>query len=319
MYEKYIKQCYPRGGGDSGLTGSPEVRKSGGQAIKVMLNLFQHLAIRCKVCNVKKYFPHLGEGLSESVIHNIFLPLLWKDKRIGNDFRRKAGFTLAEVLITLGIIGVIVAITMPLLTANYKKKELPVRLQKFYTTFNNALLMSQVYNGDISTWEYSIQSVGTPESDNANYQFFNTYLFPYMKGIKECKPYDKDCEIKLDPNIFENPNYTANTYSMYILTDGSCFGILTGGTGGGTANIHGWFDYNCQGKPNLAGHDQFIFFMLLGSQERYIPLQFWSKGQKLSGKKRIDIINQCKTRASDCGALIQYDGWQVADDYPVKI
>ena len=89
--------------------------------------------------------------------------------------------------------------------------------------------MSQVYNGDISTWEYSIQSVGTPESDNANYQFFNTYLFPYMKGIKECKPYDKDCEIKLDPNTFENPNYTANTYSMYILTDGSCFGILTGG------------------------------------------------------------------------------------------
>lgn len=31
------------------------------------------------------------------------------------------GFTLAEVLVTLGIIGVVAALTMPALIANYKK------------------------------------------------------------------------------------------------------------------------------------------------------------------------------------------------------
>ncbi len=36
----------------------------------------------------------------------------------------KNGFTLAEVLITLGIIGIVAAMTMPALIANYQKKVL---------------------------------------------------------------------------------------------------------------------------------------------------------------------------------------------------
>lgn len=38
---------------------------------------------------------------------------------------RKRGFTLAEVLITLGIIGVIAAITIPMLIEAYIKKQQP--------------------------------------------------------------------------------------------------------------------------------------------------------------------------------------------------
>ena len=40
---------------------------------------------------------------------------------MGDDFRRKAAFTLAEVLITLGVIGIVAAMTMPVLTANTRK------------------------------------------------------------------------------------------------------------------------------------------------------------------------------------------------------
>ena len=43
------------------------------------------------------------------------------------------GFTLAEVLITLGIIGVVSALTMPALVANYKKQEAVSKLKKSYT------------------------------------------------------------------------------------------------------------------------------------------------------------------------------------------
>lgn len=39
------------------------------------------------------------------------------------------GFTLAEVLITLGIIGVVAALTMPALVANYKKQEAVSKLK----------------------------------------------------------------------------------------------------------------------------------------------------------------------------------------------
>ena len=46
----------------------------------------------------------------------------------GTNEVRGAGFTLAEVLITLGIIGVVAAMTLPSVIHNYKKKEASSRL-----------------------------------------------------------------------------------------------------------------------------------------------------------------------------------------------
>ena len=45
---------------------------------------------------------------------------------------KKFAFTLAEVLITLGIIGVVAAMTMPSLIANYKKKQAVTQLKATY-------------------------------------------------------------------------------------------------------------------------------------------------------------------------------------------
>ncbi len=42
----------------------------------------------------------------------------------------KFGFTLAEVLITVGIIGVVSAITIPMLVTNYQKRLTITRLKK---------------------------------------------------------------------------------------------------------------------------------------------------------------------------------------------
>ena len=44
--------------------------------------------------------------------------------------KRKSAFTLAEVLITLGVIGVVAALTLPTLIANYQKKNLVTQLKK---------------------------------------------------------------------------------------------------------------------------------------------------------------------------------------------
>lgn len=41
------------------------------------------------------------------------------------------GFTLSEVLITLGVIGIIAAMTLPVLIGNYKKKETIIKLKKY--------------------------------------------------------------------------------------------------------------------------------------------------------------------------------------------
>ena len=55
---------------------------------------------------------------------------------------RKIAFTLAEVLITLGIIGVVAALTIPTLMANQRKKVVETRLAKFYSSINQAIVRS---------------------------------------------------------------------------------------------------------------------------------------------------------------------------------
>ena len=61
---------------------------------------------------------------------------------------RKAAFTLAEVLVTLGIIGVVAALTLPALTANKQKEELRTALKKNYSAMQQALNKMSVDAGE---------------------------------------------------------------------------------------------------------------------------------------------------------------------------
>ena len=86
-------------------------------------------------------------------------------------FRQKSrndrfGFTLAEVLITLGIIGVVAALTLPSIISRNQKKQLELALKKQYTVAQQALLQmatdreEPVKAGDFPVWtfakEYSV-------------------------------------------------------------------------------------------------------------------------------------------------------------------
>src|SRR5574344_897243 len=57
---------------------------------------------------------------------------------------KKPAFTLAEVLITLGIIGVVAALTLPVLISNYKDKEYKTAYKKAYSDMSNAILKAVV-------------------------------------------------------------------------------------------------------------------------------------------------------------------------------
>lgn len=50
------------------------------------------------------------------------------------------GFTLAEVLITIGIIGVVSAITIPSLLTNVRNKDLQAQLKKTYSEWNQVAM-----------------------------------------------------------------------------------------------------------------------------------------------------------------------------------
>ncbi len=58
-------------------------------------------------------------------------------------------FTLSEVLITIGIIGLVAAMTMPGVIKNYQRKETETRLQRAYSIINQAFMAAQVKHGEI--------------------------------------------------------------------------------------------------------------------------------------------------------------------------
>lgn len=98
-------------------------------------------------------------------------------------------FTMAEVLITLGIIGIVAAITLPSLIGNYQKKQTAIQLKKFYSIMQQAIATSELQNGEVKYWDFKI-------GGNKNTEIFaNTYLTPYLKIIKTYMPEDFPADI----------------------------------------------------------------------------------------------------------------------------
>ena len=91
-------------------------------------------------------------------------------------------FTLAEVLITLGIIGVVAAMTMPTLITKYKEKTTVAKLKETYSMLNQAFKMAQVKNGDPQYWYGGGNDMGSAEQHAA----FAENLAPYLKTTEKC-------------------------------------------------------------------------------------------------------------------------------------
>ena len=214
-------------------------------------------------------------------------------------------FTLAEILVTLGIIGVVAALTMPALIANHKKQVVISRMQKFYTTINQAVKFSEAENGDAADW----QSAEYLDAESL-YDFWNTYMAKYFVG----------------KNIIK-----ASDGILIILSDGSGFGLYNPSID--SVNGIDWLhivycvDFkSCQNhlKKNnnkiysypLDGKNTFLFRGLKNSVITY--------GSSIPRKRNV-LINSigsdnygcADSYKAYCAALIEYDGWKINKDYPV--
>lgn len=83
---------------------------------------------------------------------------------------KRFGFTLAEVLITLGIIGVVAAMTIPTLIANTNSAKFRAQFKKTLSTLNQAGLMAQAqYDFDYSSaTSPCTQTAANSAPDNPN-------------------------------------------------------------------------------------------------------------------------------------------------------
>ena len=93
---------------------------------------------------------------------------------------KKLAFTLAEVLITLGIIGVVAAMTIPTLITNFQKRTTATRVKTFYSKINQAMQLS-IADGNNPT--ASIIK-GKNYSYQESLEFLKMFIYPYMKYIE---------------------------------------------------------------------------------------------------------------------------------------
>jgi prepilin-type N-terminal cleavage/methylation domain-containing protein len=241
-----------------------------------------------------------------------------KENRMKNKtFTQKSAFTLAEVLITLGIIGVVSAITLPSVIKSYQKQVTVNKLKKIYSTLSQIVTRSYAENG--SPFESLSGKTVTVEETK---EFFKTYWLPYFNS----------------PNVAEDGKSLYPTTTPYYYLGGDLqpasydtrysWGRILFSTADGIimqASIMEWknsdagyypvfnsvvlvtVDINGLKGPNTLGKDVFSFYVdfknnkVVGSGNKY---------------SYTGINNDCKTFGNFCIDKIIKDGWKIKDDYP---
>ena len=95
---------------------------------------------------------------------------------------KQKGFTLAEVLITLAIIGIVAALTIPSVISNYQQQEFKTGLKKAVSVLNEAIQTNIAQDGE--TPYDNIKQIGSYNTPGANGNLYE-YLKRHMSIIKE--------------------------------------------------------------------------------------------------------------------------------------
>ncbi len=204
--------------------------------------------------------------------------------------RKILAFTLAEVLLTMTIVGVVAAMTIPTLHYSRVKKEYTAKLKNFYSRMENSILDMEMDKG-------SFRDMKLPPSGEG----FNWY----MENI--------------DP--YMGHQYVDTTKKIVYYKDGSR--LLTFYTGG-CLDVN--YDVNGDKSPNRQGYDwhRFLYCFTDGNREAWfgnknVFFGTYGSGIKDAGITRAQMINQCKTTSTSyCTRLLQNDQWEFKGDYPLK-
>lgn len=228
------------------------------------------------------------------------------------------GFTLAEVLITLGIVGVIAALTLPNLITEHQKDVTVNNLKKVYSEITQAIKLAEAEHGSIEGWNF----------DQSNKQFYDEYLTKYIATtgettVGEIKSTYNIKYIRLsgvEENVFAP---LANAASVINLPSGMQLflsNVIPSAPDLPTKSL--LVDINGYKNPNKMGKD--LFYFRIYKKKGLVP-SYEDDGKFYTEYNREKTLNgpssysyQCNKagRGVWCGALIIYDGWKISDDYP---
>ena len=238
---------------------------------------------------------------------------------------KKKGFTLAEVLITLGIIGVVAAMTIPTLITNYQKKQFESKFAKTYSMLMNGFrlyLADQYCTTSVCSpiQGYFVEAVGSNNYTNIDKLFASTF-----KVVKTCRGSEEmyDClPEKLYGIDGSDINYgSVNPYTV-IFADGSSLSCI-GGIFGALLLL---VDTNAQAEPNTYGKDMFMFVMDVSTvRQEHLPIMFpwgdsnsgpdwwspWHEDPGLCGAKGEKIKASDNSNGMGCGGRLVEEGFKI--------
>ena len=210
--------------------------------------------------------------------------------------RNRPAFTLAEVLITLGVIGVVAALTMPSLIAKYDKLRTVTKLKKFYSVMNQAVNKSIVQNGEVADWDMPA------ETYPSTLEFYDKYLAEHLIITKkeQCNT-NNLCVYFSDGTYMRLRGRSYGLAAYFYLKKPSVEVEMTSRNG---------FPFVINRTANASLKDQW---------EPYTPSSGWD-GQReslFSGGFACQGNNHVNTNINgNCAKIIQLDGWEIKDDYP---
>lgn len=218
------------------------------------------------------------------------------------------GFTLAEILITLGIIGVIATLTIPALMNSTNNKETVTSLKKAYSLLSQAYTMAVKDNGGPSGWftgDYDYNSMAVLDN-----------LIPYLKTTKKCNTQSqlgcfkagekyKSLDGSISGWIPDSDGYSIVLSDETILhgvfdTVGCANSVTSDSANLALSNVCAEIDVDINGfkGPNQVGKDFFEFYL---TEYGIVP-----EGSK---SDNADFDSQCKnpTNGFACTAWVIYN------------
>ncbi len=212
---------------------------------------------------------------------------------------RAVGFTLAEVLITLGIIGVVAAMTIPTIASRVTHKRLQAQFKKTYSDLNRAARAFYA-DTDIPIHDYDVYlKSGVDTSVPANWNstaLLETFLSYYNGFTKNNNKGWNDFDythkiINLNLNGVEVKQYPCDQSKVYLDAVGRLYAMDDTSTAYGKQLPYGpkiCVDINGVDKPNKWGYDRFVFvFTEENSIIPYTGTTWATLSNNLTDKKEI--------------------------------
>ena len=215
----------------------------------------------------------------------------------------KKGFTLAEVLITLGIIGVVAAMTLPTLINNYQKQQTIAQLKKAYSEISQVFQRAEADHETMDTWDFSSYE---NQYEKSKY-FADNYFLPYIKTIKLCEPASAECISESESNYSKGiAGIATSGYSFLLYVDY----LFNGG--------YVIVDVNGPNqRPNEGDKDIFYIRFMFKDGNLDNGGNSLKKGLNFYGLHYTNpLTREQLIERNYCAALIMIDGWQISRDNP---